>query len=332
MSKRFVILYPYVNVDWEIDKFSTVAEVKSVAIPSQEELIRQIRDVDLLVADVDLKVNQDVLKAATQLRAIACTATGVDYVDIAEATRKGIVVTNLPDYSVEAVAEHALALMLCLSRNIYSGMKGVLEERWDEVRFMQGVEVEGKTLGIIGLGRIGKRVAEKAQALGMKVIFSDPYVAREYGKEKGYEKKETLGELLRDSDFVTLHAFLATETQRMFGEAEFKAMKRTAFFLNVARGGIIDEKALYRALQERWIAGAGLDVLRQEPPPKDEPLLKLDNVVVTPHIAWNTKEAERRLINQLNQIITSVLHHEFPINVVNPEVKDHWRGVEKGKH
>ena len=331
MSKRFVILYPYVNVDWEIDKFSTIAEVKSVALPSQEELIRQILDVDLLVADADLKVNQDVLKAATQLQAVVCAATGVDYVDVPEATRRGIVVTNLPDYSVEAVAEHTLALMFCLSRNIFSGMKGALEGRWDEVRFMQGVEVEGKTLGIIGLGRIGKRVAEKAQALGMKVIFNDPYVAREYGKGKGYEKKDTLGELLRDSDFVTIHAFLATETQRIFGEAEFKAMKRTAFFLNVARGGIVDEKALYRALQERWIAGAGLDVLTQEPPLKDEPLLKLDNVVVTPHIAWGTKEAEGRLIRQLNQIITSVLHREFPINVVNPEVKDHWRGTAKEK-
>jgi D-3-phosphoglycerate dehydrogenase len=221
--------------------------------------------------------------------------------------------------------------MFCLSRNIYSGMKGVLEGRWNEVRFMQGVEVEGKTLGIIGLGRIGKRVAEKAHALGMNVIFYDPYVTGEYGREKEYGKKEALGELLRDSDFVTLHAFLATETQRMFGEAEFRAMKRSAFFLNVARGGIVDERALCRALQERWIAGAGLDVLNQEPPPKDEPLLRLDNVVVTPHIAWNTKEAERRLIKQLNQIITSALHHEFPINVANPEVKDHWRGTAREK-
>jgi D-3-phosphoglycerate dehydrogenase len=160
----------------------------------------------------------------------------------------------------------------------------------------------------------------------MKVIFNDPYVPREYGKEEGYEKKEALGELLRDSDFVTVHAFLATETQRMFGETEFKAMKRTAFFLNVARGGIVDEKAL-SGPPERWIAGAGLDVLNQEPPAKDDSLLKLDNVVVTPHIAWNTKEAERRLIKQLNQIITSVLHHEFPINVVNPDVKDHWKGI-----
>jgi D-3-phosphoglycerate dehydrogenase len=329
MSKRFVILYPYVNVDWEIDKFSTVAEVRSVAIPSEEELIRQIHDVDLLIADADLKVTLDVLNAAPRLQAIACSATGVDYVDIAEATRKGIVVTNLPDYSVEAVAEHALALMFCLSRKIFSGMKGVLEGRWDELRFTQGVEVEGKTLGIIGLGRIGKRVAEKAQALGMKVIFYDPYVTREYGREKGYGKKEALVDLLRDSDFVTIHAFLATETQRMFGEKEFKAMKRTAFFLNVARGGIVDEKALHRALQERWIAGAGLDVLTQEPPPKDEPLLKLDNVVVTPHIAWGTQEAEARLIKQLNQIIASVLHQEFPINAVNPEVKDRWRGAAK---
>jgi len=163
----------------------------------------------------------------------------------------------------------------------------------------------------------------------MKVIFYDPYVTGEYGREKGYRKEEALVDLLRDSDFVTLHAFLATETQRMFGEKEFKAMKRTAFFLNVARGGIVDEEALVRALQERWIAGVGLDVLNQEPPSKDDPLLRLDHVVVTPHIAWNTKEAEGRLIKQLNQIITSVLRHEFPINVVNPEMKDHWRAQQK---
>jgi D-3-phosphoglycerate dehydrogenase len=326
MKPEFVILNPYVTADWGIREFSKVADVRDVPIPSEEELIRQIRGVHLLVADVDLKVTRDVLEAAERLSTVACTATGVDYVDIAEATRKGIAVTNLPDYSVEAVAEHTLALLFCLCRNILPGAKAVLEGKWDQGRFMQGVELEGKTLGVIGLGRIGRRVAEKGQALGMKVAFYDPYISSEAGRQKGFEKKETLKDLLTGSDIVTIHAFLATETRRMFGEAEFRAMKPTAFFLNVARGGIVDEKALYQALRERWIAGAGLDVLSQEPPPQDEPLLGLDNVVVTPHIGWNTREAEDRLRSQLGQIITSVLQHEFPIHVVNPEVKDHWRG------
>jgi D-3-phosphoglycerate dehydrogenase / 2-oxoglutarate reductase len=327
MKRDFVILNPYLTADWRIQEFSKVAEVRDVSIPSQEELVRQIREVHLLVADVDLQVTREVLEAAERLSTVACTATGVDYVDIPEATRRGIAVTNLPDYSVEAVAEHTLALLFCLCRNILSGAKAVLEGKWNQVRFMQGVEVEGKILGIIGLGRIGRRVAEKGQALGMKVAFYDPYVSRDAGRQKGYEKKDTLMELVKASDIVTIHAFLATETQRMFGEAEFKAMKPTAFFLNVARGGIVDEKALYRALQERWIAGAGLDVLSQEPPLEDAPLLRLDNIVVTPHLAWNTREAEDRLRSQLRQIITSVLRHEFPINVVNLDVKDHWRGA-----
>jgi D-3-phosphoglycerate dehydrogenase len=326
MKPEFVILNPYVTANWGIGEFSRVADVRNVAIRSEEELIRHIRDVHLLVADVDLKVTREVLEAAERLSTVACSATGVDYVDVAEASRKGIAVTNLPDYSVEAVAEHTLALLFCLCRNILPGMRAVLEGKWDQVRFMQGVEVEGKTLGIIGLGRIGRRVAEKGQALGMRVAFYDPFISSEAGREKGYEKKETMKDLLADSDVVTIHAFLATETRRMFGEAEFKAMKPTAFFLNVARGGIVDEKALYRALRERWVAGAGLDVLSQEPPSRDEPLLKLDNVAVTPHIGWNTREAEDRLRSQLGQIITRVLRQEFPINVVNPEVRDHWRG------
>ena len=324
MKDRWIILNPYVNMDWGIQDFSSVAEVRTIPILSEEELIRQIKEVHLLVADVDLKISRKVLEAAPHLKAVICTATGVDYVDLREATRVGIVVTNLPDYSVEAVAEHAFALMFCLCRNIIPGMKAVLEGRWDQARFMQGMEVEGKTLGIIGLGRIGRRVAEKGQALGMNIAFYDPYISDEMVKEKDYERKNDLMDLLRNSDIVTVHAFLGTETKRMFGESEFRAMKPSSLFLNVARGGIVDEEALYRALKERWIAGAGADVLADEPPAKDHPLFGLDNFVVTPHIAWNTREAEDRLKRQLHQIISRILLYQFPINVVNPEVKERW--------
>lgn len=324
MLRRWVILNPYANADWGIEDFSTLAEVRTVSIPSEEELIRQIRGVHLLVADVDLKITRMVFEAAPHLKAVVCTATGIDYVDLPEATRRGIVVTNLPDYSVEAVAEHALALMFCLSRSIIPGMRVVLEGRWDQARSLQGMELEGKTLGIIGLGRIGRRVAEKGRAFGMKIAFYDPYISREMVREKDYEKREDLMDLVRCSDIVTIHAFLATDTKRMFGESEFRAMKPTALFLNVARGGIVDEQALYKALKERWIAGAGVDVLTDEPPAKDHPLLSLDNLVLTPHIAWNTKEAEDRLKNQLHQIISLILQRQFPINVVNPEVRDRW--------
>jgi D-3-phosphoglycerate dehydrogenase len=324
MKERWIILNPYVSVDWGIQNFSPLAEVRNIPIPSEEELIRQIREVHLLVADVDLKINRKVLEAAPHLKAIVCTATGIDSVDLSEATPKGILVTNLPDYSVEAVAEHAFALMLCLCRNIIPGMKAIKEGKWEQARFMQGLEIEGKTLGIIGLGKIGRRVAEKGRALSMNIVFYDPYISREMTQAKGYEKKDHLMDLVRLSDIVTVHAFLATETKRMFGESELRAMKPTALLLNVARGGIVDEEALYKALKERWIAGAGVDVLAEEPPAKDHPLLALDNFVVTPHIAWNTKEAEDRLKNQLHQIISRVLHGQFPINVVNPEVKEGW--------
>jgi D-3-phosphoglycerate dehydrogenase / 2-oxoglutarate reductase len=324
MKKRWVLLNPYVDVEWGIQNFSSMAEVRSILIPSEEELIMQIRDVHLVVADVDLRITRRVLEAAPHLKAVVCTATGVDYVDLPEATRRGVLITNLPDYSVEAVAEHALALMFSLCRNIIPGMKAILEGRWDRARFMQGMEVEGKTLGVVGLGRIGRRVAEKGRALGMSIAFYDPYIFSETVRERGYERKDTLLDLLKCSDIVTVHAFLATGSKRMFGEPEFRAMKPSSLFLNVARGGIVDEKALYTALKERWIAGAGVDVMADEPPSKSDPLLGLDNFVVTPHIAWNTKEAEDRLKNQLHQIITAILHHQFPINVVNPEVKERW--------
>lgn len=322
MKDKFIILKPYGNVDWERQELSHLAEIRNPHCATEDEFIREIKDADLLIADVDIKVTKRVLNFANQLKAVVCASTGIDFVDVPEATRKGIVVTNLPDYCVEAVAEHTLALLFCLSRHVVPAAKVTLKGNWEKRRAFQGVEIERKTLGIIGLGRIGRRVAEMADALGMNVVFCDPYVSIE--SLKGNEKKEILSDLLKDSDFVSIHASLIPETNRMFGEKEFREMKPTAYFLNVARGGIVDEEALYKALKERWIAGAAVDVLSKEPPEKDHPLFQLDNIIITPHIAYNTKEAIQKARNQLKEIIISIVNHQFPINVVNPEVKGRW--------
>lgn len=324
MKDQFVILKPYENVDWERQEFSHLAEVRNPHVLSEEEFVREIRDVHLLIADVDIKVTQTVLVAANRLRAVVCASTGVDFLDLPAATRRGIVVTNLPDYCVEAVAEHALALLFCLCRQIVSGVNAAREGNWERRRDFQGIELEGKTLGIVGLGRIGRRVAERAQSLGMRIIFYDPFVSAESVRGRGYERKETLLDLAKDSDGISIHASLIAGTSRMFGEEEFKHMKPSAYFVNVARGGIVDEGALYRALNERWIAGAALDVLTDEPPARDCRLLKLDNIIVTPHLAYNTREAKEKARRQLKEIITSIINGHYPINVINPEVKGWW--------
>lgn len=324
MKEPFVILKPYGNVEWEREALSHLAEIRNPLCATEEDIIREVKGVDLLIADVDITISKKILDAADRLKAVVCASTGIDFMDVPAATKKGIVVTNLPDYCVEAVAEYALALIFSLSRHIVSGVSFVKEGKWQQRRDLEGTEIEGKTLGIIGLGRIGRRVAEKTQALAMEVAFYDPLVSAESVREKGYEKKETLNELLRCADFISVHASLISETQRMFGEEEFRQMKPSAYFVNVARGGIVDENALCKALKEGWLAGAAVDVLSREPLDKDHPLLGLENILITPHIAYNTRDAKEKARNQLKQIMINIIKHEFPINVVNPEVKATW--------
>lgn len=324
MKDRWIILKPYGNVNWEKKEFSDLAEIRNPTCSTEEDLIREIKGVHLLIADVDIQVTQKVLDAADRLRAVVCWSTGIDFLDLPVATRKGILVTNLPDYCAEAVVEHALGLLFCLCRPIVRGVRATFEGNWEERGHLQGIEVEGKTLGIIGLGRIGRRMAEKAGGLGMKVIFYDPFVSKDAVKGKDYEKAETVLDLVKHSDFVSIHASLISETNRMFGEEEFRSMKPSAYFLNVARGGIVDEGVLFKALKEGWIAGAAVDVLSKEPPEKDHPFFTLKNILITPHIGWNTKEALERSKTQIKEIIISIIQGHFPINVVNPEVKGRW--------
>ena len=324
MENKFTILKPYGDVEWETQEFSDLADIRNPHCVSDEELIREIRDADLLIADVDIKVPEKIIESAKKLRGIVCAAAGTDFIDVTAATGKGIVVASIPDYCTDAVAEHTLALMLCLCRHIIPGAKAVRDGDWENRRFFQGVEVNGKRLGLIGLGKIGTRVAQKCKALGMEIDFYSPSVSGEAASAAGYNKYDSLLELVKNADFISIHTSLRNETRGILGEKEFKSMKPTAYLINVARGAIVDETALYQALNEHWIAGAAVDVLTKEPPEKDNPLMELENIIITPHIAWNTKEAKAKAKDQLKQIITAIIHNQFPINVVNPEVREIW--------
>jgi D-3-phosphoglycerate dehydrogenase len=324
MENRFTILKPYGDVEWEVKEFAHLADIRNPHCDTEKALADEIRDVDLLLADVDIEVTEKVLESARKLRSIVCTAAGTDFIDLDAATRKGIIVTNIPDYCTNAVAEYTLALILCLCRHIIPGTTAVHDGNWENRRFFQGVEVNGKRLGLIGLGKIGTRVAQKCKALGMEIDFYSPSVSGEAALAAGYNKYDSLLELVKNADFISIHTSLRDQTRGILGENEFKSMKPTAYLINVARGAIVDEAALYRALKERWITGAAVDVLTQEPPERDNPLFQLENVIITPHIAWHTREADTRAYDQAKQIIMAIMNNQFPFNVVNPEVRIKW--------
>jgi D-3-phosphoglycerate dehydrogenase len=314
VRSRPVILKPFGSVDWEIDAFGHLAEVRLVPCSTEEDLVDAIRDVDILIADVDIKVTAKVIEAARCLRGILCASMGTDYVDVDAASRKGIRIANLPDFAVNAVSEHALLLMLMVARKIGSLSRHKLNEQWENRRLFQGFELEGKTLGIIGLGKTGQNVARKAFGLGMKVLAYSPHANPKRAAELGVSLVK-LEEVLNLADVLTVHTSLRPDTKGLIGREQLKLMKPSAILVNVARGGIVDEEALYEALTKGWIAGAGLDVLSEEPPRANHPLLQLENVVYTPHMAFNTVEAKKRsramIVDEMTRLINGVEPRSF---------------------
>lgn len=318
-SEKPVILKPYGSSKWEKEAFAKIAEVRDDKCSTEEELIKAIKDVDILIADVDITVTGKVIHNAHNLKAIVCSSIGVDFVDIGEATRKGVYVTNQPDFCVNAVAEYTLTMIFLLLRKIPLAEKQAREGRWQMRELLNCYEFKGKTLGIIGLGKIGKLVTEKAKALGAKVISYDPYVSEVAGERLGV-KMMGLDPLLKNSDLVSIHTPLTDETRKLMGEAELKKMKKTAYLINVSRGAVVDERALYKALKYEWIAGAAVDVLEKEPPDIHNPLLELENIIVTPHIAWNTTEAKKRVRQGVRKEVMRIMKGEVPTNLVNREL------------
>lgn len=285
-----------------VDILKQVAEVDVKTGMPKEDLIACIGQYDALVVRSATKVTSDVIAAADKLKIIGRAGVGVDNIDVAAATQRGIVVVNSPEGNTIAAAELTMAHLLALSRNIAAADASVKRGEWERSNFT-GVEVYNKTLGVLGLGKIGREVAKRAQGFGMKILAHDPFLSADVAKKMGVELAE-LDDLLKRSDYITLHLPKTKDTEGLIGADEFRMMKDGVRVINVARGGIIDEKALAEALASGKVAGAAVDVYSQEPATPDNPLLTAPNIVTTPHLGASTEEAQSKVaIDVAEQIV-----------------------------
>lgn len=281
---------------------------------SPEDLAIAIPEYDALVVRSATKVTASLLEAGCRLRVVGRAGTGVDNIDVAAATRRGIVVVNAPAGNSNAVAEHTIALMLALARRIYPAVASLKAGRWEK-RALEGFEVKDKTLGLVGLGRIGMLVASKARGLEMRVIAYDPYVSADRVASAGIDLA-SLEDVLRRADFISVHTPLSTETRGMIGARELAMLKPTAYLLNCARGGIVDEAALRQALERGQLAGAALDVFEEEPA-TDNPLVGFPSVIATPHLGASTAEAQEHVALDVARSVVDVLAGRIPEGPVN---------------
>jgi D-3-phosphoglycerate dehydrogenase len=284
-----------------------------------DELKKAVSGYDALVVRSETKVTRDILEATSHLQVVGRAGVGVDNIDLEAATERGVVVVNAPTGNTTSAAEHAIALMFSLSRHIPAANASLKDGRWDRKKFL-GLELRGKTLGIVGLGQVGSEVARRARGLEMRVIAYDPFVSEERARALGVDLV-TMDEILTESDFVTVHTTLSEGTKHLIGEDELGKMKPTARVINTARGGIIDEEALVKALNEGVIAGAAIDVFENEPI-TEHPLFGIDQVVVTPHLGASTAEAQERVAVDVAEQILDVLNGEPARWAVNAPMID----------
>ena len=286
---------------------------------SEDTLTSLAKDADGILTCF-AQVTDRVVRAAERCMVVGRYGVGVDNIAVDTATELGIAVTYVPDYCVDEVSDHVMALLLAWNRRIALFDRSVKTTGWGSVPLtMRMMRLRGKKLGIVGFGRIGRAVCSKALAFEFEVLAHDPYISPDVAARHG-AKMVDMSTLLRESDFVTVHSPLTPETGNLIGRAELELMKPEAFLINAARGPLIDEDALYSALKEGQIAGAGVDVLVDPEPPPDYPLLKLDNVLVTPHVAFFSQEAVLELEERAAEEVARVLQGQMPDNLVNPAV------------
>jgi len=291
-------------------------EVVNTAGKGREELERALAGAHALVVRSETRVTADLLTRAPHLRVIARAGTGVDTIDVPAATRRGIAVMNAPGANTVSAAEHAMGLLLSLVRHIPEAAESMRRGQWDRKKY-EGTELRGKTMGVVGLGRIGGHVAQIAKAFGMTVIAHDPFLPAERAAELGI-KLLSLDQLLRVADVLTLHVALTEETHHLINAERLKLMKPTAFLVNTARGELVDERALADAVTAKRIAGAAIDVFAVEPLPADSPLRGLDHVILTPHLAASTAEAQERVAVEICTAVRDALIDgdlSFSVNV-----------------
>jgi D-3-phosphoglycerate dehydrogenase len=303
--------------DAGIQRLREHAEVDVRLKQSPASLVEAIPDYDALIVRSETRVGEKVIAAGHHLKVIGRAGAGVDNIDVESATRAGILVVNAPSGNTIAAAEHTLALMLALARHIPQADQAVKAGRWERSRFL-GSELRDKVLGVVGLGSIGREVAHRAQAFGMRVIASDPVASEERAAQLNV-KLMPLDEVLREADVITLHVPLTPETHHMIDTQAIALMKPGVRLLNVARGGIVDESALWRALQDGHVAAAALDVFEQEPP-GENPLLSLPQVVTTPHLGASTEEAQISVALEIADQVIAVLDGGMPRFALNAPV------------
>ncbi len=299
------------------------AEYHGLNPKGEEAIIAACRGADGVINSAQ-KLTPKVIQALDRCVVIARTGVGVDTVDVPTATRCGITVTNVPDFCFDEVSDTAMSLILATMRKLVYLNNQVKAGNWNKNLAIPIHKLRGSTLGLVAFGNIAKFVARKAAAFGFRIITCDPYVKPAVAAEHDATLVD-MDTLLRESDVISIHAPLNESTYHLIGEAELHKMKPSAFLVNTGRGPVVDGKALARALKEGWIAGAGLDVMEKEPPDPDDPLLKLDNVVITPHYASYTEEAYAEMRRKVVEAVAAALRGEFPRVVVNSEVKPHAR-------
>jgi D-3-phosphoglycerate dehydrogenase len=318
MKQKIVRTDPKMRIlEGHLGDLSRLAQIVTVDERDEETLTQQVVDADIILTCYE-PITEQVIGSAKRLKGIVTYGVGVDSIDVAAATEKGIPVVYCPDYGSDTVADHCFALMLGLARKLVF-LNNTMKQKgwmWPEAQY-QGVDIKGKTIGIIGLGRIGTAMARRCEGFGMKIVAYDPYVDQ---NPTGWNDLTfvPLNELLACSDFIAPLCVLTEETDGMIGQEEFALMKKTVFLIDVARGAIVNKAALIEALEQDRIAGAGFDVFPDEPLQPNNPLLGMDNVIVSPHLAYYTQEAWKRLERDTLAGVMALLEGREPEHIKNP--------------
>lgn len=318
MKKKILIVQPIHERGMQV--FDESFDVRVASDPSVATVIKEIKGVEGVVVRM-APFTREIIEAADALKVIGRHGVGVDTIDIQAATEKGIVVVNTPNANATSVAEHTLTAIGALAKRVVTYDHAIREERWELRNSYGAVDLDGKILGLVGIGRIGSMVARRAAAaFNMKAIAFDPYITPEKAREMGVTLCAAMDDIFRQADVVSLHTPLTPETRRFVDAVRLRMMKPTAFLVNFSRGEVIDEKALYDALKTGVIAGAAIDVYDPEPPLKDNPLFELDNIILSPHSAALTGECVIRMATGAAEGVVDVLAGRRPQFVVNPEV------------
>lgn len=313
---RILVADPISQTGIDLLKSEPSFEVEVKLGLKEPEFCEAAKGVSAIIVRSGVKVTAKVIEAADKLKVVGRAGVGVDNIDVPAASKRGVVVMNTPGGNTISTAEHAFALMTSLARKIPQAHATILEGRWDRKSF-QGTEINNKTLSILGMGRIGAEFAKRAKAFGMRVLAYDPYLSASRAQLLGVELCDKLEDAIRDADFITMHMPLTAETKHMLNEERMRGIKKGVRIINCARGGLIDDNALAKLLEEGHVAGAALDVFEIEPPPADYPLLKAPNVVFTPHLGASTGEAQESVGIEIAEQVKANLLQGTVVNAVN---------------